>query len=191
MSPGRAGPAGCGPRTQWDGELGPARLTDASAPAEVRQERITTLVREQGFARVVDLGSRFEVSAVTIRSDLQSLETRGRVRRIRGGAVASGALHVEQPFEVAESDLAIEKAQIGSCAARVVTNGDAVVIDVGTTTTAVARALVARSDLRDVTVMTNALNVALELERAWPRISVVVTAARVRCSTPWSTPLER
>jgi DeoR family transcriptional regulator of aga operon len=51
---------------------------------------------------------------------------------------------------------------------------------VGTTTTAVARALVARTDLRDVTAITSGLRVALELEHAWPRISVVVTGGTLR-----------
>jgi DeoR family transcriptional regulator, aga operon transcriptional repressor len=61
-----------------------------------------------------------------------------------------------------------------------VAGGDTVLLDVGTTTTAVARALVARADLRDVTVITSGLRVALELERAWPRISVVVTGGTLR-----------
>jgi DeoR family transcriptional regulator of aga operon len=61
-----------------------------------------------------------------------------------------------------------------------VADGDTVLLDVGTTTTAIARALVARADLRDVTVVTNGLTVALVLERAWPRVSVVVTGGTLR-----------
>jgi DeoR family transcriptional regulator of aga operon len=146
----------------------------------VRQERITALVEEQGFVRVSDLSNRFGVSTVTVRTDLQSLESHGRVRRIRGGAMPPGIQRSEQPFEVAEHDLASEKAAIGACAAGLVADGDTVLLDVGTTTTAIARALVARADLRDVTVVTNGLTVALVLERAWPRISVVVTGGTLR-----------
>jgi DeoR family transcriptional regulator of aga operon len=149
-------------------------------PAEVRQERISALVEEQGFVRVSDLSVRFGVSTVTVRTDLQSLESHGRVRRIRGGAMPPGIQRSEQPFEVAEHDLASEKAAIGACAAGLVADGDTVLLDVGTTTTAIARALVARADLRDVTVVTNGLTVALVLERAWPRISVVVTGGTLR-----------
>jgi DeoR family transcriptional regulator, aga operon transcriptional repressor len=58
--------------------------------------------------------------------------------------------------------------------------GDTVILDVGTTTTAIARALVLRTELHDVTVVTNGLNIALELERATPRISVVVTGGTLR-----------
>lgn len=156
---------------------GPA---DDQAPAELRQQRITDLVEELGFVRVGDLADRFAVSAVTVRTDLQSLEARGHLRRIRGGAVPADALRTERPFEVAERELAREKADIAAHAAQLVSDGDTVILDVGTTTTAIARALVARSELRNVTVFTNALNVALELERAAPRLQIVVTGGTVR-----------
>lgn len=153
---------------------------DAQAPVELRQQRIVDLVRERGFARVSELSTRFAVSAVTVRTDLQTLEARGDLARIRGGAVPANVLRSERPFEVTEQDLATEKADIGAHAAGLVTNGDTVILDVGTTTTAIARALIARTDLRGVTVFTNALNVALELEGAHPRIQVVVTGGTVR-----------
>jgi DeoR family transcriptional regulator of aga operon len=157
--------------------LGPA---DAQAPVELRQERIAQLVEARGFARVSDLSTRFAVSAVTVRTDLQALEARGRLSRIRGGAVPADVLRSERPFEITERDLATEKADIGAHAAGLVANGDTVIMDVGTTTTAIARALIARSELREVTVFTNALNIAMELEVAHPRIQVVVTGGTVR-----------
>jgi DeoR family transcriptional regulator, aga operon transcriptional repressor len=153
---------------------------DPTAPAEVRQERITALVEEQGFVRVGDLAARFGVSTVTVRTDLQSLESHGRLRRIRGGAMPAGVLRSERPFEIAEQELAGEKATIGAHAAGLVASRDTVLLDVGTTTVAIARALVARADLSEVTVVTSGLRVALELERAWPRISVVVTGGTLR-----------
>lgn len=149
-------------------------------PPELRQERILALVRERGFARVAELSERFGVSTVTVRTDLQALEGRGRVRRIRGGAVPPGVVPSERPFEVSAQELATEKTRIGEHAARLVSSGDTVVIDVGTTTTAIARALLERVELQDVIVFTNALNIALELESASPRISVVVTGGTVR-----------
>jgi DeoR family transcriptional regulator of aga operon len=157
-----------------------AAVADGGTPAEVRQSRITALVEDQGFVRVADLATRFGVSTVTVRSDLQTLETHGRLHRIRGGAVPRGMLRSEQPFEVAARDLADEKAAIGRYAASLVADGDTVLLDVGTTTTAVAEALVARTELRELTVVTSGLKVALTLERAWPRISVVVTGGTLR-----------
>ncbi len=160
--------------------LDSGQLVDADVPAELRQERITGLVQDRGFVRAADLATRFQVSTVTIRSDLQALEARGKLHRIRGGAVPASVVPGEQPFEASELDLAAEKAHIGQLAARQVVSGETVLIDVGTTTTAVARALLARTELRDVTVFTTALNVALELERAHPRITVVVTGGTLR-----------
>jgi DeoR family transcriptional regulator, aga operon transcriptional repressor len=61
-----------------------------------------------------------------------------------------------------------------------VSNGDTIVLDVGTTTTAIATALGARDDLHSVTVVTNGLNIALELERAAPRLAVVVSGGTLR-----------
>jgi DeoR family transcriptional regulator of aga operon len=156
------------------------QLLDEQTPPELRQERITALVLQHGFVRVVDLAARFAVSTVTIRSDLNLLEEQGRLHRIRGGAVPASVIPEEQPFETSAQELAGEKAHIGAAAARLVSSGETVLIDVGTTTTAVARALLARTELREVTVFTTALNIALELEHAHPRITVVVTGGTLR-----------
>ena len=157
--------------------------------AEVRQARMAGIVLDEGFARVTDLAGRFGVSSVTVRADLTALEARARVRRVRGGAVpAPGLLREpppdlplgEQPFESSQWEAPVQKSSIGVHAAAMIADGDTVILDIGTTTTAIARALVLRTDLRDVTVVTNGLNIALELEPAAPRISVVVTGGTLR-----------
>ena len=63
---------------------------NALLPAEVRQERIAKVVTEFGFVRVRELSDRFGVSEVTLRSDLDTLERRGVLRRVHGGAMAGG-----------------------------------------------------------------------------------------------------
>ena len=156
------------------------RRSDANLPAELRQERVRDLVDDQGFVRVRELSERFGVSTVTVRNDLQTMEEQGFVRRVHGGAMSFRATGVERTFEEVAADLAGEKAAIARAAAQLVHDGEAVMIDVGTTTTALARALVARTELRDVTVFTNGLNIALELEAAAPRITVVVTGGTLR-----------
>ena len=146
--------------------------------AEVRQDRMAGIILDEGFARVTDLAGRFGVSAVTVRADLSALQARARVRRVRGGAVPLGER--ERPFESSQWEAPVQKSSIGLHAAAMIADGDTVILDVGTTTTAIARALVLRTDLRDVTVVTNGLNIALELEPAAPRISVVVTGGTLR-----------
>jgi DeoR family transcriptional regulator, aga operon transcriptional repressor len=155
-------------------------VSELNPLAEVRQARMAGIVWEEGFARVTDLADRFGVSAVTVRADLTALEARARVRRVRGGAVPPSGLLGERPFESSQLEAPEQKSSIGAHAAGTIAAGDTVILDVGTTTAAIARALVLRAELRDVAVVTNGLNIALELERAAPRISVVVTGGTLR-----------
>ncbi len=157
----------------------PSGFETASPPPEVRRERIAAAVESSEFVRVADLSAQFGLSEVTIRSDLDQLSRSGLVRRVHGGAVASGP-RPERAFEETAATNAAEKDRIAQEAASLVQDGETVIIDVGTTTTAVARALVARQDLRDVVVFTNALNIALLLEAAIPRFTVVVTGGTLR-----------
>jgi DeoR family transcriptional regulator of aga operon len=150
-------------------------------PAEVRRDRIASLVAEREFVRVQELSELFDISEVTIRTDLGLLAERGLVERVHGGAMAADREpKVERTFEEALGEHAAEKAAIGRRAAQMVRNGGTVILDVGTTTTAIARALVTREDLTDATVFTTGLTNALELEAAIPRLSVVVTGGTLR-----------
>src|SRR5215218_7970607 len=153
-------------------------ISELNPLAEVRQARMAGIVWEEGFARVTDLADRFGVSAVTVRADLTALEALARVRRVRGGAVPPSGLLGERPFESSQLEAPEQKSSIGAHAAGTIAAGDTVILDVGTTTAAIARALVLRTELRDVTVVTNGLNIALE--PAPPRISVVVTGGTLR-----------
>ena len=154
--------------------------THEPLPAEVRQRRIRTYVSAREFVRVADISERFGISEVTARADLSALEERGHLRRVHGGAVPRGGHSAERPFDLADSSRVSDAAHLGAAAAARVERGDAILVDVGTTTTAMARALVARSELEDVAVITNGLTIALELEAAFPRISVVVTGGTLR-----------
>ncbi|MFO7547766.1 MAG: DeoR/GlpR family DNA-binding transcription regulator [Acidimicrobiia bacterium] len=156
-------------------------MTDRHIPAEVRREQIATLVRDREFVRVSDLSAMFGISEVTIRSDLDLLADRGSLQRVHGGAVIRNpGVRFEPSFEEALGAFAEEKAAVGRWAAALVESGETVILDVGTTTMAVARALVQRTDLQDVVVFTNGLTLALELERAIPRFTVVVTGGTLR-----------
>src|SRR4030095_14567819 len=154
-------------------------VSELNPLAEVRQARMAGIIWDEGFARVRDLAGRVGGSAVTVRGPRPALGARARVRRVRGGAVPPSGLG-ERPFESSQWEAPVQKSSIGVHAAAMIGDGDTVILDVGTTTTATARALVLRTDLRDVTVVTNGLNIALELEPAAPRISVVVTGGTLR-----------
>jgi DeoR family transcriptional regulator of aga operon len=149
-------------------------------PPAVRRERILDALQSHEFLRVHDLGEMFGVSEVTVRGDLEALAALGQVRRVHGGAMAQVTPPPESSFEVASSAQAEEKRAIGSAAAALVNSGDLVALDVGTTAMAVAQALRARDNLERVMVLTNGINIALELERAFPRVTVVVTGGTLR-----------
>lgn len=153
---------------------------DGEVPAEVRRKQILALINGREFVRVADLSTHFGVSDVTVRSDLDSLAELGYIRRVRGGAMPDTKPNLERPFEETQAAYSREKEAIGRAAANLVTSGQTIILDVGTTTTAVARALIARENLQDVVIFTSSLNIALELECAIPRFTVVVTGGTLR-----------
>lgn len=128
--------------------------------SESRRRRILDWMQEEGSARVRELAAAFEVSEVTIRGDLERLEAEGHITREHGGAflnsvpaqVSALALHHQENMD--------KKRRIGALAASLVADGETLILDAGTTTTEVANRLTGR---RDLTVITNALNIALTL----------------------------
>lgn len=145
-----------------------------------RRNAIAAWVEARGFARTGDLAREFGTSEVTVRTDLEALAAAGRLVRVHGGATSAAAAPVERAFEEEEAIGADAKRAIGVAAAALVQSGQCVILDVGTTTTQIAAALLARTDLDGVTVVTNGLTIALALERAVPRFTVIVTGGTLR-----------
>jgi DeoR family transcriptional regulator of aga operon len=153
---------------------------DGEIPIQMRREQMLGLIKTKEFVRVSDLSVKFGVSEVTVRGDLDALAELGHIRRVRGGAVPGTRARSERPFEETQSAHSVEKHLIASVAAGLVSSGETLILDVGTTTTAIARELVMRTDLHDIIVFTNAINIALELEKAIPRFTVVVIGGTLR-----------
>ena len=155
----------------------------SSAPRDVfareRQEHIARIVEEHGRARVADLATRFQVSAVTIRKDLFVLETEHRLVRAHGGAIAIDRSRAELSFDIRERLQTDEKLRIGAAGAALVHDGESIVMDASTTALAVARRLKARSGWSQLTVITNGLRLASELA-GHPGITVLMLGGRVR-----------
>lgn len=154
--------------------------SESSVPADVRRLRMLDVVRDRDYVKVAELADQFSISEVTVRSDLEALASRGDVRRIRGGAIATSVPRRERAFEESEAEYAGEKLAIGRAAAGLVRSGDTVILDVGTTTAAIGRAMAANPELRDVVVFTNSLTIAVQLEPVIPRFTVVVTGGTLR-----------
>jgi DeoR/GlpR family transcriptional regulator of sugar metabolism len=154
-----------------------------SAPGDVfareRRQRIAAIVEEHGRARVSDLASTFDVSAVTIRKDLVALEVEGRLVRAHGGAIALDRHRPERAFEVRERLQAREKDAIGAAAAAMVADGESIALDASTTALALARHLKTQGSWVHLTVVTNGLRIAAELA-GHPGITVALPGGFVR-----------
>lgn len=128
-----------------------------------RRQQILQLLVEHGNVQVSELVERFGVSSVTIRADLSQIESQGLATRNHGGAALSRSPPQEQDIHEKDGlNLALKEA-IGAHAAQLVKTGDNIIIDSGSTTMTLARHLHGH---RDVTVMTNGLNIAWELANA-------------------------
>ncbi len=141
-----------------------------------RREAVQKHLTAQGEAGFTELAEMFNVSEMTIRRDLELLELDGLVRRVRGGAISVVSRAYEPPFSVRALTASAAKEAIGKAAALLVNDGDTIVLDVGTTTLALARALHGK---HGITVVTPSLPVAVELGPN-PDIRVIVTGGQVR-----------
>lgn len=151
--------------------------------ASERQKQIIERLIVQGTASVGELSELFNVSPVTIRSDLNHLAERGRVVRIRGGArIVNGRTRQEYSFSTRQGINAHQKRCIGKLAATLVNPVDSILLDSSTTAVAVGQALKRSPSLRDVTVVTTGIWTALELLDA-PRLNVVLVGGAVRSTT--------
>jgi len=124
--------------------------------ARDRQAKVSAYIAEGGYASVADIVSEFGVSVSTARRDLDAMDRRGAVRRTRGGAIHVGIREGPLDYRERESENKTAKLQIGELAASLVEDGDAIILDGGTTTFQVARQL--RN--RPVQVITNSLPIA-------------------------------
>jgi len=145
---------------------------------EARLREILETTVDNGQATVAALSRHFGVSEATIRRDLRELAARGLLRRAHGGTVTLAHPAPEPPVIQRALQQQDCKEQIARAAAALVRDGESVFIGSGSTAACVARCL---ADRKDLTVVTNALNVAMELA-AFPGVTVVVTGGMLRAS---------
>ncbi|MBE3561043.1 MAG: DeoR/GlpR transcriptional regulator [Ktedonobacteraceae bacterium] len=146
--------------------------------AQERRQRIFEEIESSGIASVRDLAQRFDVSTITIMRDLQELEQEGLIRRVHGGAISVRGTSYEPPFLSRESHYIAQKQRIAAKAVELIQDGDSLILDVGTTTLQIARALKGK---RNLTVLVTNLRAALELA-SQSAIQVIVIGGKLRAS---------
>jgi DeoR/GlpR family transcriptional regulator of sugar metabolism len=156
-------------------------MVDAVKPRSAAERRlyIRELLVKQGAVRVQELSDLFMVSDVTIRNDLDAMARDGHLRRHRGGAIAAPSSNLAIAFEQRASLNLAEKRRIGYAAAQLVSAGDTIIMDSGTTVMEMAKSLHPGGPL---TVVTNALNVATQVG-GLPEAHVILTGGTLRRET--------
>lgn len=124
--------------------------------AETRRRQLLEVIVRRGFATLDELVKASGVSESTIRRDLEALDATGAIKRTHGGAVYSGDVRGMPALDERTTSQAAEKRAIGLAAAALVADGETVLLDGGTTTLEVARALAGRP----IQVVTNSLPIA-------------------------------
>jgi DeoR family transcriptional regulator of aga operon len=156
-------------------------MTERNDKQSHRNSFILRELRQAGSISVEDLRDKLNVSLATVRRDLQELEHRGLLRRTHGGAIPIEpmiyeAFRHDRSFQDQVDRFAEEKRRIAMAAADLISPGDTIALTAGTTTTEVARNLHA---LGGITVVTNTVNVAMELCKR-KDVHVFVTGGHLR-----------
>jgi DeoR family transcriptional regulator, glycerol-3-phosphate regulon repressor len=142
-----------------------------------RHSEILTIAREAGKVTVEGLAAKFNVTAQTIRRDLAELCDIGQLTRVHGGAtIPSGVIALG--YEDRRTIASDAKEKMARMVAEQIPDGVSIFLNIGTTTEAVARALLKH---RNLMVVTNNLNVANILATS-PNCEVIVTGGMLRRS---------
>ena len=152
-----------------------------SSSAKERRALILRMLEQKEEVSVVDISRETGISEVTIRKDLTVLQNRHLLLRTRGGAMRKP---VENPNEDTTIDRKRmfnfkEKERIGIEAAKMIKDGDYIMLDSGTTTMEVAKNLGKFTNLH---ILTNAMNIATEL-MTYKRFDVVLLGGNVRVNS--------
>lgn len=154
--------------------------SDSRDLAPARLERLLELLRTRRFARVHDLCRELQASAATVRRDLLTLDRKGQIHRVHGGAMLIGGRLDEPRFDDKTEVAAPEKQRIAEAARAFVSPNDTVYLDGGSTVLALAHLL---ANAPDVTIVTNSLRVATALAGRGPRTIVIGGELRRRSQT--------
>jgi DeoR family transcriptional regulator of aga operon len=131
---------------------------------EERRQHILSLIQKNGRVLVDELSSSLDLSKITIRKDLDYLESKDLLVRTHGGALPLHAGALSDPSIQEKKDLhQEEKSRIAKAAAAMVSEGQCIILDSGTTTTGIAREL---ASFQHLTIITNALNIATDLAQS-------------------------
>ncbi len=142
---------------------------------EQRRTEIVSLVSKNGNVRVTELSKLFTVSEVTIRNDLEYLESQGQLNRVHGGAVSTGKLYANMDLSERYLTNASAKREIAAAAANVIKNNDTIMMNAGTTLSYLLHELQGK---KNISIVTNSIQNAIEVS-AYPGINVILLGGEI------------
>ncbi|MCU1437039.1 MAG: hypothetical protein JWP66_126 [Naasia sp.] len=146
--------------------------------ATQRRAEILRELEQAGSVAITALSERFGVSDMTVRRDLEALQADGLIQRTYGGAIPAGTPGIEPGYAAKQRINAAQKSRIARYAAEnLVTEGQVLLLEGGTTVTSMARHLTAH---RGLTVITNGLYTANALRELMPEATVMSTGGILR-----------
>ena len=144
-----------------------------------RHQFIIDRLQREGRVSVLELCRELKVSSVTIRKDLKLLEKKNLLFRTHGGANATNPYTIDRPVNEKEKMQSSEKSDIATVAAQLIEPNDSIIIASGTTVLALAKKI---QPIESLTVVTSALNVAMELIKH-PNVEVIQLGGFLRKSS--------
>ena len=147
---------------------------------EERQSRILSQLKRDKRVEADRLAQDFKVSRETIRRDLKILEERGLIRRTHGGALMSEQSK-ESPFEQRKVSRIAEKRALCQAAVSLMMPGGSYFIDAGSTTAIIGELM---GDLREMSIVTNSIELAMTVRKNNPAIDVVLLGGTIASDVP-------
>lgn len=146
---------------------------------EERRDQILSIIQRKNRISVAELSKEFNIGEVTIRRDLTELEERGLIRRTHGGAILADRGLDEPTLKERELHHRGQKERIAQFVAKIIRNGESLIMDGGSTTLQIAKQLKTKTDL---VIVTNSISIADEFINS-PECNVIVTGGELRRST--------
>ncbi len=141
-----------------------------------RHQLVSEAVQATGRVHVGDLAARMGVSEMTVRRDFEALEERGVLTRVHGGAISNVSRSYEPGFAARRLEHTEAKRRIGAATAALLRDGETLILDAGTTTLEVARALPSDRRLRILALSLHVADAVADL----PNVTLMIPGGVVR-----------
>lgn len=142
---------------------------------EQRRGEIIELIQRNGSVRVSELARLYSISEVTIRTDLEYLESQGQLTRVHGGAVGTGKLYANMDLSERYMTNATSKRELATLAACLIENNDTIMMNAGTTLAYVLKAIQGK---KNISIVTNSIQNALEVS-SYPGVNVILLGGEI------------